>query len=418
MNERLFQYIWQFRYFNERNLLTIAGEPIKILHPGKLNTNQGPDFLDARILIDDTIWVGNIELHIRSSDWKLHQHSNDINYKNIILHVVWQHDIELDLAFPTIELNDRIAKPLLSKYDELMNEAELIPCSRNLHRVEPIIWSAWKERLLVERLEDRFELISGHLQKTNNHWEEVFWWLLARNFGVKVNTDAFEKIAQSIPLSLLAKHKQQLHQTEALLFGQAGLLTGDFSESYPILLQKEYRFLQSKYKLVPVGLPLHFLRMRPSNFPTVRLAQLAMLVHNSLHLFSKTREAGQLKEVKDMFSVTANDYWHYHYTFEEVSAYKEKNLGAQMIDAILINTVVPVLFAYGHYNNEEQYKLKALEWLEQIEAERNTITNAYAKIGVINKTAFDSQSLIQLKSAYCSKKRCLECAVGNRILNG
>jgi hypothetical protein len=418
MNERLLQYIWQFRYFNKQELTTIAGEQLHILHPGNLNTNQGPDFLDAKIKIGDTIWAGNIELHIRSSDWKLHQHSSDKNYKNIILHVVWQHDVDLHLPFPTLELNDRVPKLLLSKYDELMNEVSFIPCEKNLHSTSPIVWMTWKERLLVERLENKYQFIVERLHQNKNNWEETFWWLLARNFGVKVNSDAFEQIARSIPITLLAKHKHQIHQTEALLLGQAGLLEGDFAESYPALLQKEYRFLRSKYKLSSIKLPLHFLRMRPSNFPTIRIAQLAMLVHHSSHLFAKLKEAVSLKEVKDMFTVTANDYWHYHYVFEESSAFKEKHIGSQMINNLLINTVVPVLFAYGHYNNEEQYKLKALAWLEQIEAEKNAITNGYSKIGITNKNAFDSQSLIQLKNEYCNKKRCLECAVGNSIIRG
>jgi hypothetical protein len=418
MNERLLQYIWQFRYFNKQELTTIAGEQLHILHPGNLNTNQGPDFLDAKIKIGDTIWAGNIELHIRSSDWKLHQHSSDKNYKNIILHVVWQHDVDLHLPFPTLKLNDRVPKLLLNKYDELMNEVSFIPCEKNIHSISSIVWMTWKERLLVERLENKYQFILERLHQNKNNWEETFWWLLARNFGVKVNSDAFEKIARSLPVNILAKHKSQIHQTEALLFGQAGLLEGDFTESYPILLQKEYLFLRSKYKLSSNNLPLHFLRMRPSNFPTIRIAQLAMLVHHSSHLFSKLKEAVSLKEVKDMFTVTANDYWHYHYVFEESSTFKEKHIGSQMINNILINTVIPILFAYGHYNNEESYKQKALAWLEQIEAEKNTITNGYSKIGIPNKNAFDSQSLIQLKNAYCNKKRCLECAVGNSIIRG
>jgi uncharacterized protein DUF2851 len=418
MNERLLQYIWQFRYFNKQELTTIAGEQLHILHPGNLNTNQGPDFLDAKIKIGDTTWAGNIELHIRSSDWELHRHSGDKNYKNIILHVVWQHDVDLHLPFSTLELNNRIPKLLLSKYDELMNEGNFIPCEKNLHSTSSIVWMTWKERLLVERLENKYQFILERLHQNKNNWEETFWWLLARNFGVKVNSDAFEKIARSLPVIILAKHKSQVHQTEALLFGQAGLLESDFTESYPILLQKEYRFLKSKYKLSPIILPLHFLRMRPSNFPTIRIAQLAMLVHYSSHLFSKLKESSSLKEVKDMFTVTTNDYWHYHYVFEELSAFKEKHIGGQMINNLLINTVIPILFAYGHYNNEEPYKLKALAWLEQIEAEKNTITNGYSKIGIANKNAFDSQSLIQLKNEYCNKKRCLECAVGNSIIRG
>jgi hypothetical protein len=223
-------------------------------------------------------------------------------------------------------------------------------------------------------------------------------------------------VARSLPLNILAKHKNQIHQTEALLFGQAGLLQNDFKEDYPKLLQKEYQFLSKKYGLEPVRVSLHFLRMRPSNFPTVRLAQLAMLVHNSIHLFSIVKETSQLEDVKKLLSVTANDYWHYHYTFEEPTKFREKNLGSQMINSIIINTIVPILFAYGFYHNENLYKDRALQWLEQLSSEKNKITKGFLQLGIEIKNAFDTQALIRLKNDYCDQKRCLECAVGNKLL--
>ena len=330
--------------------------------------------------------------------------------------MVWQHDINLNLPCSTLVLQDKVPKLLLSKYDELMNADSFIPCEKNIQQINSLTWQSWKERLLIERLEQRTRLIFDYLQKNNNHWEETFWWLLARNFGVKLNSVAFEKIAQSVSLNILAKHKGQIHQAEALLFGQAGLLDGVFAEDYPTLLQKEYRFLKKKYNLQKIEASLIFLRMRPSNFPSVRLAQLAMLVHNSLHLFSKIKESSDIKNIRQLLEVTANDYWHYHYTFDEISAFKKKKLGGQMIDNILINTVVPVLFAYGHYHGENSFKDKALQWLEEIKAEKNSITHGFTSLRVANKNAFDSQALIQLKNEYCSKKRCLECGIGNSIL--
>ena len=246
--------------------------------------------------------------------------------------------------------------------------------------------------------------------------EETFWWLLAKNFGITLNSAAFERISQSVSISILAKHKDQIHQLEALLFGQAGLLENDFTDDYPILLQKEYRFLKKKYNLQQIEGSLIFLRMRPSNFPTVRLAQLAMLINKSLHLFSKIKEGKDVKSIKQLLEVTANDYWHYHYVFDETSAFKKKKLGEQMIENILINTVIPILFAYGHYHQENMYKDKALQWLENITAEKNSISNGFASLHVDNKTAFDSQALIQLKNEYCNKKRCLDCSVGNKLL--
>ena len=411
MTERLLQYIWQFQHFNKSELATADNENLHIIHPGQYNTNQGPDFLDAKIRIGNTTWAGSIELHINSSDWKNHKHSNDKNYKNVILHVVWLHDIDLQLSFPTLILQDKVPKILLEKYDELMNAPGFIPCEKTIHRVEEIRLLSWKERLLIERLEARSKLIFGQLKENNAHWEETFWWLLARNFGAKVNTDIFEKIAGTIPINILSKHKNQVQQLEALLFGQAGLLDADFAESYPTMLQKEYRFLKNKYKLQPVQGSLMFLRMRPSNFPTVRLAQLAMLIHESVHLFSTIKSSASVSEIRSLLNITANDYWHYHYVFDETTAFKKKNLGRQMSDTLLINAIVPIIFAYGHYHKEDQYKERALDWLSSINAEKNSITSGFEALEMINKTAFDSQAFIQLKNEYCNKKRCLECRI-------
>ncbi|MEO7306085.1 MAG: DUF2851 family protein [Ferruginibacter sp.] len=416
MTESLLQYIWQFQYFNSKALLTDEGEDLQIIHQGMFNTNQGPDFTDAKIKIGSTIWAGSIELHINSSDWKNHKHSGDKHYKNVILHVVWKNDANLDLPFSTFILEDKVPKILLSKYDELMNTHSFIPCEKNIQQINKLNWQSWKERLLVERLENKTLAIFDQLQQNNNHWEEICWWLLAKNFGMQLNGMAFEKMARSIQINILAKHKDQIHQVEALLFGQAGLLDADFTGDYPKLLQKEYLFLKTKYKLQKIEGSMIFLRMRPSNFPTVRLAQLAMLVHKSLHLFSKIKESPALKNIKESLQVTANDYWHYHYIFDEPTVFKKKRLGDQMTDNILINTIVPVLFAYGHYHNEQQYKDKALQWLEEIKAEKNTITNGFTALQIENRTAFDSQALIQLKNEYCNKKRCLDCSVGNKLI--
>lgn len=416
MTERLLQYIWQFQYFNNTALTTVDGEPLQINYPGYLNSNQGPDFLEAKIKVGQTSWAGNIELHILSTDWNVHKHSTDNNYNNIILHVVWKDDADLELPFPVLELQNTVSKLLLSRYHEMMNANIFIPCEKSIHQVELLIWKSWKDRLLVERLQNKAAIIFSHLALNKNHWEETFWWLLANNFGIKVNSDAFEKIARSLPLNILAKHKNQIHQLEALLFGQAGLLDKNFIEDYPAMLKKEYTFYKAKYKLQPITTPLFFLRMRPANFPSIRLAQLAMLIHQSVNLFSIIKDSKTLKEIKELLNVTANDYWHYHYVFDEAASFKQKHLGAQMINNILINTIIPIVFAFGLYHKEEVYKSKALLWLEQVAAEKNTITNAFADLGIENKNAFDSQALIQLKNEYCNKKRCLECAIGNRLL--
>ncbi|UAY50761.1 DUF2851 family protein [Ferruginibacter albus] len=416
MNEALLQYIWQFQYFNKQELQTTEGEPISIIFPGLHNTNQGPDFTNAKIKINNTTWYGSVELHLRSSDWEDHDHAADKNYQNVILHVVWLHDKEVNISFPTVELQAIVPKILLNRYNDLMNDRSFIACENLVGNMDDIIWLSWKERLLIERLQKKSQLIFQYLDDSNNHWEETFWWLIARTFGAKVNSDAFEKIARSVSTNILAKHKHQIHQLEALLFGQAGLLETVHEEDYPILLQKEYHFLSNKYQLAPVKNALYLLRMRPSNFPTVRLAQLAALIQQSEHLFSKIKEAVSLKEVKDLLDVTANDYWHYHYTFNHPASYKIKKTGTQMINSIIINTIVPVLFAYGYKNNENSYKEKALLWLTQTAAESNVITKGFDAIGITSKQAFDTQALLQLKNEYCNNKRCLECAVGNKLL--
>lgn len=415
MTERLLQFIWQFQYFNKTELTTTGGELIQIIFPGQYNTNQGPDFTDAKIRIGKATWAGTVELHIKTSDWTKHNHQQDKNYNNVILHVVWEDD-KAGNNVPVLELKGRVSKILLQRYEELMNADSFIPCEKSIDSVREIVWKSWKDRLLAERLLRKAATVDNYLQQNNYHWEETFWWLLARNFGMKVNAETFEAIARSVPVNILAKHKNQVHQLEALLLGQAGLLEGKFTDDYPILLQKEYRFLQSKYRLKPVSLPLHFLRMRPGNFPTIRLAQLTMLVYESVHLFSKVKEAGSVKDIRQWFDVNANDYWHYHYRFDEVSAFKKKKLGEIMIDNIIINTIAPVLFAYGSYHKEQQYKDKALQWLESTAAEANNITKGFQRMGVDIRSAFDSQALIELKNEYCTKKRCLDCGVGNALL--
>jgi hypothetical protein len=416
MTERLLQFIWQFQYFNKNELTTSAGETVQVIFPGQYNTNQGPDFSNAKIRIGNTTWAGNIELHFKTTDWEKHNHHKDGNYNNVILHVVWENDIAQQEFVPILELKERVSKILLKRYGTLMDSAGFIACEKSIHGVKDITWKGWQERLLAERLTRKSKAVETYLLQSGYHWEESFWWLLARNFGMKVNADAFEEMARSIPLAILARHRNQIHQLEALLMGQAGLLNEKFEEDYPIMLQKEYEFYRNKYKLKHCNSPVFFLRMRPGNFPSLRLAQLAMLIHNSSHLFSKIKEELLVTEIKKWFDVTANDYWHYHYRFEEISSFKKKKLGAAMIDNIIINTIAPMLFAYGSYHDEEKYKQKALQWLEEASAENNSITKGFQQLKIGNKNAFDSQALIELKNEYCNKKRCLDCSVGNAIL--
>ncbi|HET9056809.1 MAG TPA: DUF2851 family protein [Chitinophagaceae bacterium] len=415
MTERLLQYIWQMQFFNKAGLVTTNNEPLQIIFPGNYNNNQGPDFLETKIKIGNTILVGNAELHIKSSDWKNHKHSPDRHYKNVIIHVVWDDDVPVK-NLPTLVLQNRVSKLLFDKYRDLMENKDFIPCQNRIAGIDGLLWQSWKERLLIERLQRKSEEIFIHLTKTNNHWEEVLWWMIAGNFGGKVNKECFEDIAKSISINILAKHKKNIQQLEALLLGQAGILNDDFEEAYPKLLYREYEFCKSKYNLREIKIPVSSLRMRPSSFPAVRLAQLAMLIHCSLHLFSKIKESNSLKETRKLLDVTANDYWHYHYVIGELSSYKPKHVGAQMVDNIFINTIIPVLFAYGQYHNEQLYKDRAVRWMEEIKAEENLITKKWSEMDVANKTAFDSQSLIELRNRYCLKRKCLDCVIGHTLL--
>lgn len=415
--EALLQFIWQFQYFNRSALQTVQGEAVQVLHPGMLNRDQGPDFTAAKVRIGDTLLAGSVELHLKTSDWLRHRHEDDPQYKNVILHVVYENDKKVN-DLPVLELQPRISNLLLEQYRDLMKNTGFIPCQRSIGQVKPLVWLAWKERLLVERLSRKAGHILQLVEQSKQHWEEVFWWMLARTFGMKVNADAFEAVARTVPVTILAKHKHQLIQLEALLLGQAGLLIGNFEEEYPRLLQREYGFLNSKYKLAPMHQPVIFLRMRPVNFPSLRLAQLASLVHASAHLFSKILEASELNELRACFHITANDYWHYHYRLDQHSGYKEKRLGTMMIDHIFINTVVPVLFAYGLYHKNQSVRDKALQWLQQLRPETNQIIKRFAAANIFTASAYDSQALIELKNEYCTHKKCLSCAVGNALLKG
>ncbi|MBE2229417.1 MAG: DUF2851 family protein [Chitinophagaceae bacterium] len=419
MNERLLQYIWQFRLFDNRSLFTTTGEPVEIIYQGQYNTNQGPDFSNARIRIAGTTWAGHVELHVRLSDWEKHHHQADRNYDNVILHVVWEAD-ETGPDIPAVELKGRVPGLFLERYEQLMKSGPSIPCGSQLHLVDALTWKSWLDRLLAERMERKAGLVLHFNTESRNHWEETAWWLLARNFGSKVNADAFEAIARSLPLSLLGR-QAQLTALEALLMGQAGLLETEKKEDpYYTLLQKEYRFLQKKHSLVPVDIPVHFLRMRPGNFPTIRLAQLAVFLYQtgaSGRFFSALLAAQQPDEIRRMFDLTANDYWHYHYSFDKTSAFKPKKSGDSLASLILINTVCPLLYAWGQLNRENRVKEKALDWLEKTPPEANHILSNFQDLGLPVKNAAESQAILELKNAYCTQKRCLDCMAGNRLLS-
>jgi len=420
MNEKLLQFIWQFRYFNQSSLSTTDGKKLQIIHPGNLNRDAGPDFAEAKIKINDTTWVGNVELHVYASHWHQHGHTSNKNYDNVILHVVWVSDKDIfdnnQQPIATLELQSLVPKITLQHFDQLMQAADEIPCAFAMPVLNEVGWLSWKERLIAERLTEKSSLIMRWLEQSNNNWEEVFWVSVCRSFGMKVNADVFEQIAKSIPINLLAKHKTQVHQLEALLLGQADLLNENFEDTYAIMLQKEYMFLARKYELKAVNKKPAFLRMRPSNFPTLRLAQLAMLVYQSSHLFSKIKSVKKVDEIFQWFDITANDFWNYHYTLHDEAIYQPKTIGKAFIRHITINAIVPVLFAYAMHKNESIWKDKSLEFLMELDAEQNAITKRWKPCSVSIKNALDSQAFIHLNNNYCNKKKCLKCAVGVKLL--
>lgn len=419
MKEDLLQFIWRYKNFSPVGLTTTDGRPVKIVKTGELNTNSGPDFLNAQAIIGDTHWAGNIELHIRSADWNVHGHSADKAYNNVILHVVYEHNAITEPSnIPVLELKNYIGEQTLQYYEQLQSAGKEIPCNSLISGVEEFVRATWLERIAVERLENKSEYIHQLLLRNRNDWQETTYQLVARNFGFKVNSDAFEALAQSLPLRMLSKQKYNLLQIEALLFGQAGMLEDEFSDEYPRMLQKEYQFLKAKYSLTPIPAERwKLLRLRPGNFPTYRIAQFAQLIYKSELLFSKFLEIEDTAAARKYFDLEASTYWHTHYLFDRPSKRNSNHrLGVPMVDNIIINSISPLLFCYGHMHSKQQYKDKALFLLENIKAEHNSITRSWQALGMQNTNAMHSQSLIQLKNTYCDKKRCLSCGIGSAIL--
>jgi hypothetical protein len=417
MTEQLLHFIWQFQYFNQRHLETHSGVALRIIRPGVHNSNQGPDFLDAAISLDRVTLVGSIELHCDSADWHRHRHSDDRNYNNVILHVVWKQGMENELPFvPVLVLQDRVAGMLLKQYEKWMGTPVFIACAPAASSVPALTWLAWKDRMLAERLHRKSAYVLQLFRENKGHWETTCWQMMARGFGMAINGELFEQVARSLPLTILARHRRQVILLEALLLGQAGMLETDFEDPYPRLLQREYRFLRHKYTLVPPPGKLHFLRMRPAGFPTIRLAQLAMLVHQSSHLFSCLKACVRMDDLVQLFKIVPNDYWHYHYRPGDAPLYSIKQVGQAMIDHLIVNAVVPLLFACGDYQQDPLLKERALLWLEQCKAEKNAVARSWQQIGVQLVSAQDSQALLELKQHYCDQKRCLQCAIGNFLL--
>ena len=423
ITEDFLHYLWKFRLFERRALQTTAGDEIEIFSAGIHNTHAGPDFQNARIRIGDTTWAGNIELHINASDWNKHNHTVDGAYNNVILHVVYHNDAVITLPdgriLPTFELKDRIPDELYGRYHQLIyGEKMIIPCEANIGKVDDFTLRTWLTRVLVERLEKKSATVIQALAVNNGDWEETFYQFLAANFGFKINALPFELLARSLPQKILAKHKNNPRQIEALIFGQSGMLDDDFEDEYPKQLKEEYIFLQKKYKLIPIEKYLwKYLRLRPQNFPTVRLAQFAALIVNSIHLFSKVLEIRSVSGLRELFTgINVNRYWDDRYVFDKPAAPSPKNMGESSVNILLLNTFALFLFSYGKYNQQQHYIDRCLKLLEELPAERNSIIEDFSALGVKASTAFETQALLELRNNFCNFKRCLQCSVGNKIL--
>lgn len=423
--EDFLHYIWRFKQLDLNELQTVQQQSLQILDFGQYNTNGGADFLNAKVVIDGTIWAGNVEMHVQSSDWLKHQHQNDPAYNSVVLHVVFEDDAPVHRnngeRIPTLELHSRIDLSLKNRYLKLLHEKKQawIPCASQIQAVSEFTKSSWLDRVLIERLEEKTRYFASVLERNNQHWETTFYELMARSFGLKINTTPFERLAQSLPLLTLAKHKDSLFQLEALLFGQAGFLAPNepFEEDYPQGLQREYQHLQHKYQLQPLPRTLwQFLRLRPSGFPTIRIALFAALIHQSSHLFSKILKINTAAEAAALLKVQVSEYWQTHYVFGKASKKRNKSLGKATVQTIVINAIIPCLFLYGNLKGDEQYKEKALALLENMPPEKNSVIEQWKALNMATNNAADTQALLHLKKHYCEPQKCLHCGIGHAIL--
>ena len=422
ISEDFLHYVWQFRSFDNNSLKTVEGENLTIIQQGFLNKNAGPDFYNGKILLETTIWAGNIEIHIKSSDWLKHNHQADASYENVILHVVYENDVKIKRrdgsVLPVLELKNRIAETLIQKYQKLFINLNDFSCSAQIRYVDKIIIDAWLSRTLIERFEQKSYAVIETLNELNGNWDETFYRFLARNFGFKVNALPFELLAKAVPQQIYGKHKDNVLQIEALVFGSAGFLKDELKDEYPAKLKKEFQFLQQKYNIQAIDVSLwKFLRMRPQNFPTMRLAQFAALIVKANHLFSKVMEISNVSELRALFeNLPVNDYWKKHYHFRKDAVVVSNQPGKPSVDNILLNTVALFLFAYGKHAGTQFYVSRAIKLLESLPPEENAIADKFTSAGVKIDNAFASQGILQLKKQYCDAKKCLSCGIGIKIL--
>lgn len=420
MQEDFLHYIWKHKAFKTECLITTNGESITIVKLGEHNHNSGPDFFNAQLRVASQLWAGNVEIHLKSSDWYLHNHEKDKAYDNVILHVVWEHDTEIfrkdNSVIPTLELKHFVDINLLSNYKKLTVSKSWINCEANIAEVDDFLFNNWLERLYIERLEQKSETIQQLLKISNNDWEAVCFKMLAKNFGLKVNGESFLSLANSFDYTLVRKLQDDVFNLEALLFGQANLLNVNVEDVYVLDLKKRFQFIQQKFKLSSDGvLPIRFFRLRPSNFPTIRLSQLAMLYNKEKHLFSELIVLTSKEDYYKLFDIETSAFWKSHYTFSKTSKPVKKTLSKAFVDLMIINTIIPLKFSYakslGKSVDDELFKI-----IRKIKLENNSVVSKFIDLKLVDKNALSSQALLQLKQHYCDKSKCLQCAVGNSLI--
>lgn len=421
--EELLHYVWKHRLFELKPLATTDGQPVEVIDPGLPNRNAGPDFFNAKIRINGTLWVGNVELHMKADEWFAHHHDRDAHYDNVILHVCIQADAEAvtSTGRRPSQMVLSIPEKVRSHYAELLAADAYPPCYRIIPQLSPLMVHSWMSALQVERLQQKTEAIRHRADLCGGDWEAAFFVTLARNYGFGVNGDAFEQWALSLPLQAAAHHRDDIFQIEALFLGTAGLLDtqapGNSDDAYRTKLSTEYAYLAHKFGLHAIdGKVWRFLRLRPQNFPYIRISQLVSLYCSRRALLGNLVECSSLKQAAQLMATQATPYWQDHYTFGCKASHSNKRLSAASVNLILINTFVPMLYAYGRHRGNEQLCSRALEFLDSLKAESNHIVRQWAQCGLSVKTAGDSQALIQLKKQYCDRKDCLRCRIGYEYL--
>lgn len=422
MKEDLLHYFWRIKKWGGIVLETTKGESCVIINSGDHNTNAGPDFLNAKIDLGGTMWSGNIEMHLNSSDWLAHNHQTDAVYDSVILHVVWKHDKEINYrdqsAIPCIELSKYISPRILFQYESLQSNVNWIPCENLIADHDTFKIDTWLSRMLLEKFEEKYESILSLLNKNKGDWEETFHQWLARAYGLNINAQPFEMLATHLSLKLLAKIKDQSLQMEALAFGQAGLLPENSADTYISSLITEYQYLQKKYNLIPMEKGIFkFFRVRPANFPVLRVIQWVGFLKEHLYSWQLVKEMRSASEFMRLIRVELSGYWTTHYTFDPTLEKAGTSAGEDFASLMIINAVAPFLYAYGKKNNEIGFQEKAIDFIDQIKPESNNIISRWKELGIKTKSAAQTQGLLYLKKNYCDKKKCLQCSIGHMIMS-